>query len=588
MADVLDLAEDSGVVLRLARLKAAVRATLELDGVLDRLGADHVHGNVARAVEAERRATSRTRTTRRAAHGGRRRVPPGQRPEAACRAAFQVWLCPAATRKDSGVAVIQGRAMPGSSRAVRHFGLPSPTPPCRSTCPAPPAARLARSRLLDQLDDYVIPRLTSLDAPLLAVVGGSTGAGKSTLVNSVVGREVTLPGVLRPTTRSPVLVHHPADAALVLRAAHPAGPGPHHRAALVVRRPGRRAARLDGRGRSRARAARRPRHRQRRRGQPRARRASCSPPPTSGSSSRPPPATPTPCRGTCCARRPSAAPPSPSCSTACPRARRRHPHAPRGDAAASRVSTRAPIFTVARVRARRRAAARRPDRSACGPGSAALAGDAQARAVVVRQTLDGALVSLDTRTQALVAASERAGRGRRRARRRRPRTAYADATDPGRSEGMVDGTLLRGEVLARWQEFVGTGRVLPAGRVHGVARAATGSSSFLKGEPARAEHLGEALQSGVEALDLPTGPSWPRAATARGLARPARRRPAARGATRAWPASSDGVDRDGPAARARLAGRHPRAGPRRGQATGARRPGSWPTASTGSASCSCS
>ena len=54
MADVLDLAEDSGVVLRLARLKAAVRATLELDGVLDRLGAEHVHGTVARAVEAER------------------------------------------------------------------------------------------------------------------------------------------------------------------------------------------------------------------------------------------------------------------------------------------------------------------------------------------------------------------------------------------------------------------------------------------------------------------------------------------------------------------------------------------------------
>ena len=30
-----------------------MRATLELDGVLDRLGADHVHGNVARAVQAE-------------------------------------------------------------------------------------------------------------------------------------------------------------------------------------------------------------------------------------------------------------------------------------------------------------------------------------------------------------------------------------------------------------------------------------------------------------------------------------------------------------------------------------------------------
>ncbi len=55
MADVVDLAEDSDVVLRLARLKAAVRTTLELDGVLDRLGANHVHGNIARAVQAELR-----------------------------------------------------------------------------------------------------------------------------------------------------------------------------------------------------------------------------------------------------------------------------------------------------------------------------------------------------------------------------------------------------------------------------------------------------------------------------------------------------------------------------------------------------
>ena len=35
----------------------------------------------------------------------------------------------------------------------------------------------------DQLGDYILPRLASLDAPLLAVVGGSTGAGKSTLVS---------------------------------------------------------------------------------------------------------------------------------------------------------------------------------------------------------------------------------------------------------------------------------------------------------------------------------------------------------------------------------------------------------------------
>jgi predicted GTPase len=72
--------------------------------------------------------------------------------------------------------------------------------------------RAARAEMVDQLEDYVIPRMMTLDAPLLAVVGGSTGAGKSTLVNSLVGTRVTEPGLLRPTTRSPVLVHSPTDA----------------------------------------------------------------------------------------------------------------------------------------------------------------------------------------------------------------------------------------------------------------------------------------------------------------------------------------------------------------------------------------
>src|SRR3954452_11587484 len=71
--------------------------------------------------------------------------------------------------------------------------------------------RAQQTELVAQLEDYVIPRMTTLEAPLLAVVGGSTGAGKSTLVNSLVGSRVTTPGLLRPTTRSPVLVHNPAD-----------------------------------------------------------------------------------------------------------------------------------------------------------------------------------------------------------------------------------------------------------------------------------------------------------------------------------------------------------------------------------------
>src|SRR4051812_49950687 len=65
--------------------------------------------------------------------------------------------------------------------------------------------------LVDQIEDYLLPRLRRMDAPLLMVVGGSTGAGKSTLVNSLVGTEVSPSGVLRPTTRAPVLVCHPDD-----------------------------------------------------------------------------------------------------------------------------------------------------------------------------------------------------------------------------------------------------------------------------------------------------------------------------------------------------------------------------------------
>lgn len=69
-------------------------------------------------------------------------------------------------------------------------------------------ASVARS----QLDDYIVPRYRSLDAPLLAVVGGSTGAGKSTLVNGLVGHSVTRAGAIRPTTRQPILLHNPAEA----------------------------------------------------------------------------------------------------------------------------------------------------------------------------------------------------------------------------------------------------------------------------------------------------------------------------------------------------------------------------------------
>ncbi|NMO57620.1 ABC transporter [Actinoplanes sp. TBRC 11911] len=77
--------------------------------------------------------------------------------------------------------------------------------------PSADDAKRVGAALVAQLDDYLLPRLARLDAPLLVVVGGSTGAGKSTLVNSLVRAPVSAAGVLRPTTRSPVLVSSPAD-----------------------------------------------------------------------------------------------------------------------------------------------------------------------------------------------------------------------------------------------------------------------------------------------------------------------------------------------------------------------------------------
>lgn len=65
--------------------------------------------------------------------------------------------------------------------------------------------------LKHQTEDYLLPRAQRLDAPLLAVVGGSTGAGKSTLVNTLLGAVLTRSGVRRPTTTAPTLICHPLD-----------------------------------------------------------------------------------------------------------------------------------------------------------------------------------------------------------------------------------------------------------------------------------------------------------------------------------------------------------------------------------------
>lgn len=73
----------------------------------------------------------------------------------------------------------------------------------------PDDSRGDAERALRRLQDVVLPRLEDADAPVLVVVGGSTGSGKSTLVNSLLGRNVSRAGAVRPTTRRPVLICSP-------------------------------------------------------------------------------------------------------------------------------------------------------------------------------------------------------------------------------------------------------------------------------------------------------------------------------------------------------------------------------------------
>ena len=74
-------------------------------------------------------------------------------------------------------------------------------------------ARTLLAAMTRQLDDYILPRSASVDNPLTIIVGGSTGAGKSTLVNTLLGEPLTQSGAIRPTTRHPVLLHRAEDEA---------------------------------------------------------------------------------------------------------------------------------------------------------------------------------------------------------------------------------------------------------------------------------------------------------------------------------------------------------------------------------------
>ncbi|MEZ7898736.1 MAG: dynamin family protein [Flaviflexus sp.] len=71
--------------------------------------------------------------------------------------------------------------------------------------------RASQSALKTQLSTRLLPHLLEDAVPAIVVFGGSSGAGKSTILNSLIGEDVSEASVIRPTTRTPVLVFHPDD-----------------------------------------------------------------------------------------------------------------------------------------------------------------------------------------------------------------------------------------------------------------------------------------------------------------------------------------------------------------------------------------
>ncbi len=359
-------------------------------------------------------------------------------------------------------------------------------------------SRVTLDRLRDQVDDYLLPRLRQLDAPLLAVVGGSTGAGKSTLVNSLLGREVSKSGVLRPTTRSPVLVHHPDDAesftgarvlptlARLTARADDESAGGRISGVRLVESDALPAglALLDAPDIDSVVEANRELANQLLAAADlwifvttAARYADAVPWDLLRTAVE---------RGTAVAVVLDRVPPDAMDEV-------------RTDLATmlrdNSLST-APLFTVVETTA--------TDGLLPGPVIAplrswltSLASDGRARQLVVRRTLGGALDSLRARVPAVADAAQAQVDGAT-ALAAELDAAYADA-DRQLEQGLTDGSLLRGEVLARWQEFVGTGEFF-RGLESAISRLRDRATAVVRGRPAPAEPLGQALQTGVAAL----------------------------------------------------------------------------------------
>ncbi|MEV4321848.1 ABC transporter [Microbispora rosea] len=384
------------------------------------------------------------------------------------------------------------------------------------------ADRRVLGELRGQLDDYLLPRLSAIDAPLLAVVGGSTGAGKSTLVNSLAGVIVTEPGVLRPTTLAPTLVCSPADVAWFTSATVLPG---------LARVTG--GAACAGRGEP---------------GTLRIAPVNALPPGLALLDAPDIDSVVTANRElaaqllaaadlwlfvTTAARYADEVPWSflrlaRERSTALAVILQRVPAEAREPVAADLTRLLhenglggTPLFAVPELelpseRARLPAHVVQP----IATWLADLTVDAKARAEVVRRTLTGALDSLGTRVPDLADRVERQRAGIAELRDIAGR-AY-DVAMSAFDEGMRDGRLLRGEVLARWQDFVGTGDLMRAleSRIGWLRDRLVAA---FRGRPAPDRELRIALESGVESLIRATADAAAERAVEAWLALPAGR-----------------------------------------------------------------
>lgn len=126
-----------------------------------------------------------------------------------------------------------------------------------------------------------------------------------------------------------------------------------------------------------------------------------------------------------------------------------------------------------------------------------LAADAEARAGVVRRTLQGA-VSAMVKTTPPFAAAVKAQAETALELRSSVESAY-DQGVKDIAKASQDGTLLRGEVLARWQQFVGTGELLKGLQSNG-GRLRDRLKNSLGNKPAETRDVSDAIQSGLESL----------------------------------------------------------------------------------------